>query len=64
MNAAGRPTFTIDNESIQTTHVYHCRTLSIIIETIHNYIFRVLHDTIFYDIRNEALLRLDVFVEL
>lgn len=40
------------------------RPLDIIIEAIHNYIFRVLHDTVFHDIRNEALLRFDVFVEL
>lgn len=45
-------------------HLHMYRPLNIIIEAIHNYIFRVLHDTVFHDIRNEALLRLDVFVEL
>lgn len=40
------------------------RPFNIIIETFYHHIFRVLHDTIFYDFCNEALLRLDVFVEL
>lgn len=40
------------------------RPLNIVIETFHHYFLWVLHDTVFYDFCNEALLRLDVFVEL